>query len=44
MTLDYRLYYVTDEALPLQQLCHIVEEAVKGGVTLVELPVTGKKD
>lgn len=37
MTLDYRLYYVTDEALPLQQLCHIVEEAVKGGVTLVQL-------
>lgn len=34
---DYTLYLVTEESLPLEQLLIIVEEAVKGGVTIVQL-------
>lgn len=37
MNLDYRLYLVTEEATPIENLLHIVEEAVKGGVTIVQL-------
>lgn len=37
MTLDYRLYLVTEESLPTDILLKKVEEAVKGGVTLVQL-------
>lgn len=37
MTPKYDLYLVTEESVPLGELLHIVEEAVKGGVTLVQL-------
>lgn len=37
MTLDYRLYLVTEESLPIDILLEKVEAAVKGGVTLVQL-------
>ncbi|MDQ0176380.1 thiamine phosphate synthase [Bacillus chungangensis] len=37
MTLDYRLYLVTEESLPIDVLLEKVEAAVKGGVTLVQL-------
>ncbi|WP_449620868.1 thiamine phosphate synthase [Robertmurraya sp. Marseille-Q9965] len=32
-----KLYLVTEESLPLEQLLTIVEEAIKGGVTCVQL-------
>jgi thiamine-phosphate pyrophosphorylase len=31
------LYFVTDSSLPLSQLLHVTEEAVKGGVGVVQL-------
>lgn len=34
---NYELYLVTDEEVPINQLLYIVEEAVKGGVTMVQL-------
>ena len=37
MTLDYGLYLVTEESVPLPRLLHTVEEAVRGGVTVVQL-------
>lgn len=37
LTLDYRLYLVTEESLPIDVLLEKVEAAVKGGVTLVQL-------
>ena len=37
LTLDYRLYLVTEESLPIDVLLEKVEVAVKGGVTLVQL-------
>lgn len=37
MTPKYDLYLVTEESVPLKELLHIVEEAVQGGVTLVQL-------
>lgn len=37
LTLDYRLYLVTEESLPIDILLEKVEAAVKGGVTLVQL-------
>ncbi|MFI8619842.1 thiamine phosphate synthase [Marinomonas sp. NPDC078689] len=33
----YQLYLVTDEQLDLKALTHIVREAVKGGVTMVQI-------
>lgn len=37
MKLDYRLYLVTDESIPFETLLFKVEEAIKGGVTVVQL-------
>ena len=37
MKLDLTLYLVTEEAAPLETLLTIVEEAIEGGVTLVQL-------
>ncbi len=37
MNLDLTLYFVTDEATPLEALLTIVEKAIEGGVTLVQL-------
>lgn len=37
MTPEYDLYLVTEESQSLEELLHTVEEAVKGGVTLVQL-------
>lgn len=37
MTLDYRLFLITEETPSLPTLLHTVEEAVKGGVKIVEL-------
>ncbi|KAA0948721.1 thiamine phosphate synthase [Sporosarcina sp. ANT_H38] len=37
MNLDLTLYLVTEEAAPLETLLTIVEEAIEGGVTLVQL-------
>ncbi|MGN7400224.1 thiamine phosphate synthase [Cytobacillus praedii] len=34
---DYTLYLVTEESMPIEQLLRTVEEAVKGGVTIVQL-------
>lgn len=34
---NYTLYLVTEESMPLDQLLLTVEEAVKGGVTIVQL-------
>ncbi|MDQ0268492.1 thiamine phosphate synthase [Cytobacillus purgationiresistens] len=34
---DYSLYLVTEESIPLNELATIVEEAIKGGATLVQL-------
>lgn len=34
---NYELYFVTDESVPTNELLRIVEEAVKGGVTIVQL-------
>lgn len=35
--LDYSLYFVTEESIPLDQLLEIVESAVCGGVSIVQL-------
>jgi thiamine-phosphate pyrophosphorylase len=35
--IDYRLYFVTEEGLPLDRLLHVIEESVAGGVTVVQL-------
>ncbi|MBM7716346.1 thiamine phosphate synthase [Siminovitchia sp. FSL H7-0308] len=35
--IDYRLYLVTEEDLPISKLLHLIEESVAGGVTLVQL-------
>lgn len=37
MKQDYRLFLITEESPSLSKLLHIVEEAVKGGVKIVEL-------
>jgi thiamine-phosphate pyrophosphorylase len=37
MTIDYRLYLVTDETLPQDELLKKVELAIQGGVTIVQL-------
>ncbi|MBS4177764.1 thiamine phosphate synthase [Lederbergia citrea] len=37
MTPNYNLYLVTEESVPMPELLRIVEEAVKGGVTIVQL-------
>ncbi|QED47813.1 thiamine phosphate synthase [Cytobacillus dafuensis] len=37
MKANYRLYLVTEESVPVEELLFKVEEAVKGGVTLVQL-------
>lgn len=37
MKLDLRLYLVTDELIPFETLLFKVEEAIKGGVTVVQL-------
>ncbi|MCL2912770.1 thiamine phosphate synthase [Shewanella corallii] len=37
MSPDYRLYLVTDERLSDEALCHVVTQAVEGGVTMVQL-------
>lgn len=37
MKVNYNLYFVTDESVPLDKLLFIVEEAVKGGVSVVQL-------
>lgn len=34
---NLELYFVTDESVPMEQLLFIVEEAVKGGVSIVQL-------
>ncbi|MBP2239817.1 thiamine-phosphate pyrophosphorylase [Cytobacillus eiseniae] len=34
---NYTLYLVTEESIPLEQLLQTIEEAVKGGVTIVQL-------
>jgi thiamine-phosphate pyrophosphorylase len=34
---QFPLYFVTDSSLPLPQLLHVIEEAVKGGVGVVQL-------
>lgn len=35
--IDYSLYLVTEEDMPISGLSHIVEQAVAGGVTVVQL-------
>lgn len=35
--IDYRLYLVTEEKLPLNKLLHVIGESVAGGVTAVQL-------
>lgn len=37
MKVNYELYLVTEESIPLDKLLYIVEEAVQGGVTIVQL-------
>ena len=37
MTHNYSLYLVTEESVPLEELLRIIEEAVKGGVSIVQL-------
>lgn len=37
MKTDYRLYLVTEESVPIDGLLSIVDEAIKGGVTMVQL-------
>lgn len=37
LKLDLTLYFVTEEAAPLESLLTIVEQAIEGGVTLVQL-------
>lgn len=37
MKRDYTLYLVTEESVPEDRLLHIVEAAIKGGVTMVQL-------
>ena len=37
MTNNYSLYLVTEESVPLEDLLRIIEEAVKGGVSIVQL-------
>ncbi|MEK3886715.1 thiamine phosphate synthase [Bacillus sp. FSL K6-3431] len=37
MTNKYELHLVTEESVPLEKLLPIIEEAVKGGVTIVQL-------
>jgi len=37
MSHDYTLYLVTEESVPVGNLLQIVEQAVKGGVTMVQL-------
>lgn len=37
MNTNYTLYLVTKESVPMDELLYIVEEAVKGGVTIVQL-------
>ncbi|MBU8878455.1 thiamine phosphate synthase [Bacillus sp. FJAT-29790] len=35
--MNYKLYLVTEESVPIEELLRIIEEAIKGGVTLVQL-------
>lgn len=37
MNNPYTLYLVTDEKQDIDTLCHVVAEAVKGGVTMVQV-------
>jgi thiamine-phosphate pyrophosphorylase len=37
MNNPYRLYLVTDENQDLDTLCHVIHQAVKGGVTMVQI-------
>lgn len=37
MKFNYRLYLVTDEQTPLDELLSIVEDAIQGGVSIVQL-------
>lgn len=37
MKIDYSLYLVTEESVPINDLLRIVEQAVQGGVTIVQL-------
>jgi thiamine-phosphate pyrophosphorylase len=37
MNPNYTLYLVTEESMPLEQLLQTLEEAIKGGVTIVQL-------
>ncbi|WP_010096581.1 thiamine phosphate synthase [Ornithinibacillus scapharcae] len=37
MKRDYTLYLVTEGTLPIERLLAVVEEAIKGGVTMVQL-------
>ncbi|MHA6260896.1 thiamine phosphate synthase [Sporosarcina sp. CAU 1771] len=37
MKLDLTLYFVTEEAVPLNDLLNIVEKSIEGGVSLVQL-------
>lgn len=34
---NYELYLVTDESMSVEELARIIEEAIKGGVTIVQL-------
>lgn len=37
MNNPYKLYLVTDDKQDIDILCHVVEEAIKGGVTMVQI-------
>lgn len=37
MKIDYQLYLVTEESVPTEELVTIVEEAIRGGATVVQL-------
>lgn len=37
MNNSYKLYLVTDDTQDIDTLCHVVSEAVKGGVTMVQV-------
>jgi len=37
LKIDYQLYLVTEESVPVEELLSIVEEAIQGGVTTVQL-------
>lgn len=37
MIINYQLYFVTEESVPTEELLTIVEKAIQGGVTIVQL-------